>query len=654
LLFGAIAVLHWVRRVSRAATVGTMLDLACVAVLAYVVSWKSILSDTLLDASGAMSSIDTVTLLATPALGTLLLVGVVTVLSQVGREELRGSELLATFGLGGIVASVLALVIVGADAGGLDEAWREALLGGGGMPVTMLGWVLGIAAIGFGGAIRRMAPEAGTQVPLVERSTTWELLVSIIPFALLGCVLATTSASNSDARMISRELLGVLGGLLLLRCTLVAVNAVRSARTSDTDHLTSALSHRQFQERLPDEVTRALGSGRSFALLVFDVDDLALLNDAQSHADGDVYLREIAWTIRSVLGPDDLLFRNGGDEFAIALPGRDREEAQRVAQAIVVATRQVPCAGAYTPTLTMGIAVAPADTQSAAELVQLANGTLYWGKLAGKDSITVYDPEVVKVLSSDQRLEAMERTARLRAVLALARALDARDAYTARHSENVSRYSTAIAIELGWAPERLELLRVAGLLHDVGKIGVRDSTLRKVQKLTAEEWAEMQQHPVLGARMVAGVAPEEIVPWIVSHHERFDGTGYPERLGGENIPDGARVLAVADTFDAMTSSRSYRPALSPLRAIDEIVKGAGDQFDPDVVRAFLKCLRTGGIDVRQVALDASRAPAQDQHDAPVAADDSEVLQLVAVDPEFQRPEDVRVVDPAEMQDDEAA
>ncbi|MCW2927163.1 MAG: diguanylate cyclase [Thermoleophilia bacterium] len=648
LLCGAIGVLHWVRKLSPAATVGTFLDLACVAVLAYVVSWRTIVSDALMGTASNEGLIDTISIIATPVLGTLLLVAVVTVLSQVGREDIRGSELLATFGLGGMVASDLGMALRGVGHGGIDDAWHETILAQGALPVVALGWLLGTAAIGFGGALRRTAPEAGTQVPLMERSTTWELLVSVIPFGLLGVVLATIASTETGGGLVSRGLLGILGALLLLRCTLVATSAISAARTSHTDHLTSALSHRQFQEQLPREVTRALEGSGSIALVVFDIDDFALLNDSYSHAEGDRLLQELAWGIRRVLHPGELLFRTGGDEFAILAPGADLDGGRDVAERIVEAARVArPMTATWVPTITVGVAVAPQHAANASELELIANGTRYWGKLNGKASVTCYDPEVVKVLSADERLEVMERNARLRAVLALARALDARDAYTARHSENVARYSVAVAAELGWGPDRLELLRVAGLLHDVGKIGVKDSTLRKSARLSQTEWEEMQQHPVLGARMIAGVAPEEIVPWVVSHHERFDGKGYPHELAGADIPDGARVLAVADTFDAMTSSRSYRPALSPLRAINELVNGAGVQFDPDVVRAFLHALKRGSIDVREVEKNARTAPAQEQHVAPF--DPAAEGEPMTVDPEFRRAEDV--VDP---QADDAA
>lgn len=640
LLFASVGVLHWVRRLSPSATIGTVLDLACVAVLAYVVSWRTILSSTLLGTADSEGTIDRISMIATPALSTLLLVAVVTVLSQVGREDIRGSELLATFGFGGMVATDLGMALKGVGGGGFDDAWQDTVLGSGPLPLVALGWLLGVAAIGFAGALRRVAPVGGTDLPLIERSTTWEMLVSLIPFALLGAVLATTSATREGEGVASTSLLALLGTLLLLRCTLVAISAIRSARTSNTDHLTHALSHRMFQERVPIEVEHALAGGRNLALIVFDIDDFGMLNDSYSHAEGDRFLQEVAWVIRRSLERGELLFRNGGDEFALLVPDADKHAAEQLAQRIADAVAQLRSTSAVAPTLTMGIASVPDDAHDANELVQIANGTLYWGKLNGKASITCYDADVVKVLSADERMQVMERNARLRAVLALARALDARDAYTARHSENVSRYAVAIAAQLGWSSDRLELLRVAGLLHDVGKIGVRDSTLRKGAKLSPTEWDEMQQHPVLGARMIAGVAPEEIVPWVVSHHERHDGGGYPHGLAGDAIPDGARVLAVADTFDAMTSSRSYRPAMSPIRAIEILVNEAGVQFDPECVRGFIEALKANTIDLRQVEVASRTAPAQEQHPSEPGSFDAEP---VTVDPEFRRAEEV--VDP---------
>ncbi len=301
LLFASVGVLHWVRRLSPSATLGTVLDLACVAVLAYVVSWRTILSSALLGTADVEGTIDRISNLATPALSTLLLVAVVTVLSQVGREDIRGSELLATFGFGGMVATDLGMALKGVGNGGFDDAWHDTVLGSGPLPIVALGWLLGIAAVGFGASLRRVAPASDAHLPLMERSTTWELLVSLVPFAMLGGVLATTSATREGEGIASSALLAVLGTILLLRCTLVAVSAIRSARTSDTDHLTHALSHRMFQERVPLEVERANSAGKPVALIVFDIDDFGLLNDSYSHAEGDRYLQEVAWVIRRSL-----------------------------------------------------------------------------------------------------------------------------------------------------------------------------------------------------------------------------------------------------------------------------------------------------------------------------------------------------------------
>jgi len=224
-------------------------------------------------------------------------------------------------------------------------------------------------------------------------------------------------------------------------------------------------------------------------------------------------------------------------------------------------------------------------------------------------------------------VQVLEQSARLRSVLALARALDARDAYTARHSQNVARYAVAISQQLGWAPEQQELLRIAGLLHDVGKIGVRDSVLQKPGQLTEAEWEEMRQHPTLSARVIAGIAPDEIVPWVVAHHERYDGRGYPRALAGDQIPLAARILTVADTFDAMTSSRAYRPALPVLWAVHELVASVGAQFDPNVVRAFLHALRAGTLGIQsdeEGRLHSPTEPSLDPEFAPI--DEHEIIE----------------------------
>lgn len=181
-------------------------------------------------------------------------------------------------------------------------------------------------------------------------------------------------------------------------------------------------------------------------------------------------------------------------------------------------------------------------------------------------------------------------------VRVIANAVEARDPYTAGHTGRVTRIAAEIARELGWSREQLEHLEIGALLHDIGKIGIADTILRKPQVLTAEEYVEMQQHPIVGAQMLKGVSVlRPALPYILYHHERYDGTGYPFGLRGQEIPIEGRLLTVADTFDAMTSTRPYRQALTPEEALAEIIRHRGTQFDPDIVDALIRVYERGRL-----------------------------------------------------------
>ena len=170
----------------------------------------------------------------------------------------------------------------------------------------------------------------------------------------------------------------------------------------------------------------------------------------------------------------------------------------------------------------------------------------------------------------------------------LSRAIEARDEYTRGHSARVTSIADAIARRLGWDDERLDLLQLGGPLHDVGKLAIPDDVLRKPGRLDDDELAQIREHPRLGARILLRLAAfRGALPYVLYHHERWDGTGYPTGRAGEQIPLEARVLAVADAFDAMTSDRPYRPALSRDEALAEVERCSGTQFDPEIVRIFL-------------------------------------------------------------------
>lgn len=180
-------------------------------------------------------------------------------------------------------------------------------------------------------------------------------------------------------------------------------------------------------------------------------------------------------------------------------------------------------------------------------------------------------------------------------IQALARTIDARCENTKGHSERVTQYSVSLAAAMGWSEEQLEQLRQAALLHDVGKVGVPDNILKKEGPLTAEEWKEMKKHPLHTVMILNGVAGlQGILPLAQYHHERYDGKGYPTGISGNDIPLGARIIAVADAFDAMTADRIYRKAMSVTKAVEIIKECAGTQFDPQVVSFFIKMLEKKG------------------------------------------------------------
>jgi putative nucleotidyltransferase with HDIG domain len=176
-------------------------------------------------------------------------------------------------------------------------------------------------------------------------------------------------------------------------------------------------------------------------------------------------------------------------------------------------------------------------------------------------------------------------------IRSLATAIDARDPYTHGHSVGVEQMAMQLARELGWRAADIEILEFAALLHDVGKIAVPDAILRKAEPLTPDDWGIIRLHPYHSAQIVKPVEPlKRIIPWVYHHHERWDGKGYPDGVKGENIPLAARIIAVADTFNAMTTDRPYRKAFSVAAAVAEIKRCAGDQFDPAMVEAFLRIM----------------------------------------------------------------
>lgn len=234
-----------------------------------------------------------------------------------------------------------------------------------------------------------------------------------------------------------------------------------------------------------------------------------------------------------------------------------------------------------------------------------ARGTredIFAGKSLGADDYITKPVTTQELLSavqarlqrSDELMLAQLKSAYKQSLFVLANAIEARDSYTHAHMKRLNDYASALAAELGWDENQIEALEFGAILHDIGKIYIPETVLCKNGKLTDDEWVEMRKHPEVGARMIRDIPYlSSALPMVLYHHERWDGDGYPEGLQGETIPASARLLAVADAFDAMTSDRPYRGALSPETAYQEIISAAGKQFDPSMVEALKRCWESG-------------------------------------------------------------
>jgi diguanylate cyclase (GGDEF)-like protein/putative nucleotidyltransferase with HDIG domain len=384
----------------------------------------------------------------------------------------------------------------------------------------------------------------------------------------------------------------------------------RLEQRSRVDELTGLFNRRYFEERLKEELARHSRYGDVFSIIMMDLDNFKAYNDVYGHPAGDVLLGKIGRIIRNSVRNVDQAFRYGGDEFVVLLPQTARDAAYVVAER---ARRQIAedmGKKAIAVTCSIGLASYPADGMLSGELVDVADVALYHAKRTGGNRIFLSS----KILSKPPDDEVVPgvgtRPGSLSEVYDIASAVEAKDPYTYGHSKRVNVYAAALAEKIGLSSDEVSALSAAALLHDIGKVGIPDKVLNKKGKLSKEDWEAIKAHPRLGANIISNIpklAPA--VNTILYHHERWDGSGYPEGLKGEEIPLEARILALADSFEAMTSARPYRPALSLEEVVAELKQGAGFQFDPKLVDTFVDIVETGlpeGVKIGQEASGESR------------------------------------------------
>jgi diguanylate cyclase (GGDEF)-like protein/putative nucleotidyltransferase with HDIG domain len=384
---------------------------------------------------------------------------------------------------------------------------------------------------------------------------------------------------------------------LYLRSSYRTVLAVRDA---ETDALTALGNHRSFQIDLRRELEAADGEDGLMSLALIDLDSFKDINDRFGHPVGDSVLRLVASVLREQCG-EGRAYRIGGEEFAALLPAHTSWEADTVFDRIHAQLAGTEFPTGEPVTVSVGLAVFPEHGRDRETLYDVADAALYWAKNHGKNRSCIYTPSVVRSYTPAELAETAERQARLRAAEGLIRVVDAKDTYAGAHSQTVSRLAEGIARTMGLDIEVVEQVRLAGLLHDLGKIAIPDRILQKPGKLDPDELRVMREHPVLGARLLEGLGVSPVDRWILHHHEWWDGSGYPLGLAGEEIPLGSRIILVADAFDAMTSDRCYRAAGTASAAIAELRKRCWTQFDARIVAALerLQSEEPDIADVRQ-------------------------------------------------------
>lgn len=393
----------------------------------------------------------------------------------------------------------------------------------------------------------------------------------------------------------------------------------KTNKFANTDTLTSLNNHRGFQEILSSEIQKAEENKTSLSVVMLDVNNISKINRELGHAKGDEVIKLVAEKVKQNIRPSDSAGRYGGDEIAIIMPNTDTAEAKYLAEYITYCLSCCFVDDVGPVKVSVGISTYPECTKDQEKLLILAEQAMYISQAKGyKEGMSAiisssdynfwddvalnsfaeilakrhaqiginFEEELLHKFNNEQ---IHSQNHLMEMATSLAGAIDAKDPYTKDHSTSVSRYSEALARAVNLPEEEVERIKLGALLHDVGKIGIPESVLKKPDKLLDDEWEIMKQHPTIGAEKVLepNEALRDLIPIVKYHHERIDGRGYPEQLKGDEIPLAARIVSVADAYHALISDRPYRKGMPVEKACEILRMGSGTQWDADLVRHFI-------------------------------------------------------------------
>ena len=374
----------------------------------------------------------------------------------------------------------------------------------------------------------------------------------------------------------------------------------RAIEDARKDKLTGLANRKYFFELLDLEFEKYQDS--ALALCILNLDDFKRYNQLYGAQEGDIALQRVAGLLLSGLNESSTAARIGGKEFAVILPGYDIHSAKMLTENLAAEIGKISDHHgeqiSKPLTVSAGICAAPYMASSAKELFQNAETAVYTVKRSGKNAVQIYSSEIY-YQETRQFKYSSGYSENASTIYALTAAIDAKDHYTFQHSENVAYYAEELAKAAGMEKDLIEIVKESGLLHDIGKIGIREDILNKPGKLTPDEFEVMKAHVENAINIIRHLPSlEYVIPTVYSHHEHYDGSGYPRQLKGEEIPIMGRILCIADAFDAITSKRSYKEALSREEALAIMQAEAGKQFDPKLVLIFIDLVKNEKIEIR--------------------------------------------------------